>query len=265
MDKRKIVNLSNTFKMEHFREHRTEYVIGLILLIPEYILFKFADSIINDSYKSPILNFLFGKIEINIVIVGLTLIILPIVVMEISSLVRRRQGLNTYNIRRLDFGTNTSNYQSTDYKEINLNNSVIRSITMKVEYNCDYIRFGFNLASRSFNIFSTAPGLVTETNFLIHIGRNEGERRLGTGYYINGQLKEQLTEKIVYSNKSTITLRLRISDKNLASFYVNGRKTHTDINIPDSLLEKLYICAWGDNLYPYSYSASDIIIESKSI
>ncbi|MCX6256043.1 MAG: hypothetical protein NTV31_16450 [Bacteroidia bacterium] len=251
--------------MEHFRENKTEYIIGLVLLIPEYILFKFIDYIASDPHNIPQLEFLFKKIEINLVIVCLTLIFLPVIVMKISGFLRKKRGLNSYYIRKLEFQTNNSNPQTSDYKKINLNNSVIRSISMNVEYNCDYIRFGLSLMGKNDTLFSGTQSLIPPSpNFLIHIGRHNGMKKMSTCFYINGRLIEHLNEKVKYHNKSTIKLQLKINNKNLGVFYVNGRKTHFDINLPDTLLEKLYIVAWGDYQYQYSYKVSDIKIESIS-
>ncbi len=251
--------------MEHFRENRTEYIIGIVLLIPEYLLFKFVDYLASGNHTSSILNFLFKKVEINLIIVSLILISLPVVVMKISDYIRRKRGLNSYYIRKLEFQTNNTNPQSSDYKEINLNDSIIRSISMNVEYNCDYIRFGFNLMGKSNTIFSGTNSLIPNSpSFLIHIGRQNGMKKISTCYYMNGRLVEQLNEKVRYRNEATINLKFKINDKNLATFYVNGGKTHNNISLPDDLLEKLYIVAWGDNQFPYTYSVSDIKIESLS-
>jgi hypothetical protein len=162
--------------------------------------------------------------------------------------------------------TKTTAPQWADHLELNLGGKRLELLTCKVLTESAYFRCGFKLLNLDGRLFGDGSIQSQDANLVVHIGRNNWDRRQARitaknvffTSYLNGIPFEDDKRLFSSGRRLAACLELKIDSSYVAAFSVNGVCCLSRV-VPPGICRRVAMLAWGDR-ERYQVEVSDLAV-----
>ena len=227
------------------------------------LLFKYSDNlliILKKVFGEWIITAIFYKICLPISL----LILLIICLFTIPYLVKKYFVKTTTKIiKEWIITTIKTTNQWTNWNEIDLNNSKLRQIKLRLKVRSSFMRFGVKLLDSNAQIMGEKGVLNNDNNILIHISKQIDNNEIRFIAYKNGvrDLKNIVISQ--FDENKDIKFQIKVINNNNIQFIVNNKMIYSSYII-ENLLSRVCLMSWGDG-HEYNLIAEDIKIVTEKI